>query len=388
MSELNSTYSSSKEENNSTVGGPEVEQNSVQFVETLRAQFIDRIWLFMAVLATPLFPLSTLRAIRTGWLVSYSVHLTLCGVILLVALSRHRLSLRFKVGVLAMLFLIIAGTGLRSFGLLGMGVWIAVFGAITVGIAYSFRAATGLFAILSMMIVFAMWAFNFGGYAPWVDTSVYAQSLAPWLVMLTFAIAFPLLLLSGFSIYQNAIITLLSELEDQRNTIAKHAYYDDLTGLPTRHLAYDRLSLSMSRSVREASLLAVCFIDLDGFKAINDQHNHQFGDEVLRHVAHLFDACTRSTDTLARLGGDEFLLLLNDLGSEDEASQIVNLLIERVSEPMTIHGQSIAIGASVGIAMFPEHTLSKEELVHAADKAMYQAKRQGKGRAHFYVPNP
>lgn len=387
MNELISTYTTHSKEKE-PAPAPEDVQTSAQFVDALKAQFIDRMWVFMAIVATPLLPMSSLRVIRTGWLVSYSVHWVLWAVILGMALFRKRLSIRFKVGMLGAMLLIAAATGLRSFGLLGMGVWSAVFGASIVGVAYSYRAALAMFFCLSVTIGGALVAYRFGGYTPLVDPVVYAQSWAPWVIMLIFATAFPALLMSGFAIYQGAIINLLSEIEAQRNSIAQHAYYDDLTELPTRRLAYDRLRLSMSRSQREGSLLAVCFIDLDGFKAINDAHNHQFGDEVLRHVAQHLNERTRSSDTLARLGGDEFLLLLNDLQSEADARQVVNGLIERISEPMQVRDHRVQLGASVGIAMYPEHDLSAEELVHAADKAMYQAKRQGKGRAHFYCVDP
>ena len=161
------------------------------------------------------------------------------------------------------------------------------------------------------------------------------------------------------------------------------ATHDVLTDLPTLRLAEDRLAMAMSLTRRHKKMAAVMFIDLDGFKAVNDTLGHDAGDYLLKEVAQRLLFCTRKTDTVARVGGDEFLIIASELHSSDDAKRIAKKVIRRVSQPVKINGRQAAVSASIGIAFYPEHGEDMGQLIKLADEAMYQIKNTGKNGFGF-----
>jgi diguanylate cyclase (GGDEF)-like protein len=180
---------------------------------------------------------------------------------------------------------------------------------------------------------------------------------------------------------------MLSELQqrdrEKREAEAKlqhMALVDELTGLPNRRLLSDRLSQSLKAAERDGRMLALLYIDLDGFKPVNDSMGHRIGDLLLKHVAERLQTRARVSDTLARIGGDEFTLILTGIHSKADAENVAASLLEALTSPFQIDGQGIRIGASIGISLFPEHGKDGDELLQQADFAMYAAKRSGKNR--------
>jgi diguanylate cyclase (GGDEF)-like protein len=167
--------------------------------------------------------------------------------------------------------------------------------------------------------------------------------------------------------------------------ILRRANFDELTGLANRRMFADRLDHAIALSRGSASL-AVIFIDLDGFKQVNDRHGHDAGDELLRDVALRAQGALREGDTLARLGGDEFVVLLENLGTggADTAEAVAARLRTRIADESYSVGGGVRIGASVGIAVYPDMADNRSDLMRAADDAMYrvkEARRAGPGRA-------
>jgi diguanylate cyclase len=162
--------------------------------------------------------------------------------------------------------------------------------------------------------------------------------------------------------------------------------HDPLTSLPNRSLFNDRLKHGLAQAKRHGWTLAVMFIDLDGFKGINDSHGHTAGDQVLRTVASRLKSMTREDDTVSRHGGDEFLYLLMELRQESDASRIAEKIIARVGEPFELETAAepikVSVRCSVGISIFPRNGSTDILLIASADKAMYQAKRAGGGYAY------
>lgn len=163
------------------------------------------------------------------------------------------------------------------------------------------------------------------------------------------------------------------------------AHYDTLTNLPNRFLLNDRLKHAIVEAKRTKRLLAVVFIDLDGFKAVNDTHGHDMGDALLVSVAKHMKAALRATDTVARIGGDEFVVVIGGLHSFDEAIPIVEKLLKAASKPVKKSGHVVQVSGSVGVTFYHEgNNLDGELLMRQADQAMYQAKQSGKNRYHVF----
>ena len=164
------------------------------------------------------------------------------------------------------------------------------------------------------------------------------------------------------------------------------AYNDLLTGLPNRELFADRLQQAIYHSRRTNKLLGVCYLDLDGFKPVNDQYGHDVGDKLLIEFARRLKDEMREIDTIARLGGDEFVLLLNEINSINQGDEILQRLLDSIAEPFDIRDNRIYVSASIGVSYYPHDNVEADALLRHADQAMYQAKNSGKNTFHLYDP--
>lgn len=173
---------------------------------------------------------------------------------------------------------------------------------------------------------------------------------------------------------------LYKELAQYSKTQQELALHDALTGLPNRRLLEDRIATTLQHASRNHHKAAVMYLDLDGFKAINDTYGHAYGDEVLKIVAQRLLATSRKEDTVARLGGDEFMVVLGEVNSLADAQGPAAKLVEAVSEPFFINDLTLRLSTSIGISIYPDDAESVESLISIADYALYEAKRGGKNR--------
>ena len=169
-------------------------------------------------------------------------------------------------------------------------------------------------------------------------------------------------------------------LEKEMKHLATH---DSLTGLPNRNLLKDRITQAIAIHQRQNKLMAVLFIDLDGFKTINDSFGHDVGDELLVTLGQRLTSCVRKSDTLARFGGDEFVLLLTGLNSRDEAGFIAEKILKITQQPFSLSSGISHVGCSIGIAMYPDDGTDEVELLKIADTLMYRVKSNGKNHYQF-----
>ncbi|MGN2247243.1 putative bifunctional diguanylate cyclase/phosphodiesterase [Frateuria sp. GZRR35] len=176
------------------------------------------------------------------------------------------------------------------------------------------------------------------------------------------------------------------ELGQARDALSWLAYHDELTALPNRANVLDLLDRLLPLASEERFEVAVMFVDLDGFKSINDTLGHEVGDEFLRSVADALRASVRSRDTVARFGGDEFVVVLERFRSEQNLSAICQKILSLVSRPVTVAGHSVSATPSIGVAMFPRDGGDAASLLRHADLAMYSAKEHGKAGYCFYQP--
>lgn len=195
------------------------------------------------------------------------------------------------------------------------------------------------------------------------------------LVTVALASMFSLTMLLG---YAGSLNQRERRREAELRTIEHLALHDQLTGLPNRFLLLGRLEQVLTTAQRHGTKLAVMFLDLDGFKPINDRFGHHAGDAVLREIGWRLRQCIRDCDTVARHGGDEFVVVLTDMREAGDAASVAEKILLAVAEPLEIEGEILHVTTSVGIAIFPDTGSDAETLLRAADAAMYEAKAEGR----------
>jgi diguanylate cyclase (GGDEF)-like protein/PAS domain S-box-containing protein len=182
-----------------------------------------------------------------------------------------------------------------------------------------------------------------------------------------------------------AIVRDISERKLAEERMLHLAHHDTLTGLPNRSLIADRLDLTIAQAQRSGGSVLVAFIDLDGFKLVNDGLGHNAGDELLKVVAERMSGCLRAGDTVGRFGGDEFVLLLNDTSRGASAAPVLERVREAVLQSISLCGQDVQVSCSIGVAVYPNDGGDAETLLMHADAAMYRAKDMGKNNCQFYT---
>jgi diguanylate cyclase (GGDEF)-like protein len=185
-----------------------------------------------------------------------------------------------------------------------------------------------------------------------------------------------------------AVFSDITALKDAEQRLHYLAYHDPLTDLPNRSLLADRLRAAISRGERLGSSVALLYLDLDNFKHVNDTLGHEEGDRLLQSMAARLQACVRGKDSVARLGGDEFIVVLEDVtGGAKEAARVAEKILGAMSAPFDLSGFELRMRASIGISLWPQHGQTGEELLKAADAAMYRAKASGRGKYEFFSPD-
>jgi diguanylate cyclase (GGDEF)-like protein/PAS domain S-box-containing protein len=189
---------------------------------------------------------------------------------------------------------------------------------------------------------------------------------------------------SGVTTHYVALCSDITPMKKHAAQLEHIAHYDVLTNLPNRSLLADRLSLSMVQSQRHDNSLAVVFLDLDGFKDINDTHGHNVGDELLIVVSQRMKEALREGDTLARIGGDEFVAVLVDLAKIEDCEPVLERLLLAASETIAVGGAELHVSTSIGVTIYPQDSVDADQLMRHADQAMYVAKQAGKNRYHLF----
>lgn len=182
-----------------------------------------------------------------------------------------------------------------------------------------------------------------------------------------------------------AVYSDVTEQVRREMEVRHQAHHDALTGLPNRSLLMDRIDQAAEAAKRDQKGFALLFLDLDGFKPINDDFGHHAGDRLLKEIARRLVARCRDSDTVARYGGDEFVILLRNADDMSAVSAVAESLIEQIGSPVTIDDVLHKVGASIGIALYPQHGNSTSTLLKNADEAMYQAKAAGRSRHKIYT---
>lgn len=192
------------------------------------------------------------------------------------------------------------------------------------------------------------------------------------------------LLAGSLNEMQNTIVANLRELHESRQALKHLAQHDALTGLPNRALFDDRLRQALVLARRDQTRVALLFVDLDEFKAINDGHGHHVGDLLLTGAAQRMQACVRDADTVGRLGGDEFVVLLPSIEQDQDALLVAGKIGNALHQPFELDGRQMVISSSIGVAIYPAHGNDELSLSQSADAAMYRAKESGGNRVQLF----
>jgi len=176
---------------------------------------------------------------------------------------------------------------------------------------------------------------------------------------------------------------LFKEKEKAIHSLKNMAHYDYLTGLPNRHILREEIHHSVAMAEEHGDVAAICFVDLDNFKPINDQYGHAAGDATLQEVTQRLKRFVSAKDSLLRIGGDEFLIILNRIESKEVVDRSLHSLVEAMQEPITYGSVSLRISFSIGVSFCPEDGKTVKALMEKADKAMYCAKKRGKNQVCY-----
>ena len=283
--------------------------------------------------------------------------------LLLVTLPRAQLDTAWFVGLLTL-----GNTSvLVATAVNGTSTELWVLGAVVLLVAMASYAPSILhFSLLSSLVI--------GGYGVVLHRSTLLQTDV--VLILPVLLCLMVVFVSKITTTQAAIQQIVGTAESTRNT----SLCDALTGLPNRRQFLERVERIVQYGHYNSSFrYAILFVDLDGFKPINDRLGHKAGDAVLRHVAKLFQSCLRQGDVVGRYGGDEFTFLLNQVHDDAEATSIAERILAKLQAPIDV-GEPVQVGASIGIAFNTTMHETAEELIRDADRAMYRAKAHGKNR--------
>jgi diguanylate cyclase (GGDEF)-like protein len=285
--------------------------------------------------------------------------------------------------------------GVLGVGLMGASVTFLVLSNVVVAMLLNRRQVHIVFGLTVTVMLVAAVGFVSGRFSLPYDPRLFPTSISSWVHSVLIVAIMTFVLIRGITDYRQALQTMAAQLIEQNKRIVQQkrqieyqATHDELTGLPKMRWLRERLDVEISRARRENDRVAVLFLDLDGFKLVNDTHGHDAGDHLLRVIGRRLSESIRAIDLAARMGGDEFIVVACGLDHIDEATLIAQKLHDVVTEVVPYKNRSIQVGASIGTAMFPDDAQDPEDLITLADKAMYVAKRGDRSRTVHQVQMP
>jgi diguanylate cyclase (GGDEF)-like protein len=328
-------------------------------------------------------PASVARAWNTGWLALYSAQVTLGIAAIALFLWRKDLSDRAKAAAILAMFWTVGLSGLIGMGLASSGIWWLVLSSLLASLLYSIRAGIAVMGLAVVAIIAVGAAHWLGELSAPTYSADFLRRPGAWISAVVGATLMPLVVFRAVAGLNAATKALLQKTGEQREQIRELATHDELTGVPTLTLALDRLEQALRAIPRSGRNVGLLFIDLDGFKAINDSLGHEAGDSALVTVAKRLRLNLRMEDTVARIGGDEFLVILTAVHGENELMAVAAKLQRFIGEPTHYREQELSIACSIGAAFASGSGRDAEEMIRAADAAMYEAKRAGRNQARL-----
>lgn len=365
---------------------PENKITSVQEqVDTLRVRALSKLTDYLVVSAVFLFAAFLYRLTDTDWQDTYILQFIVFFLLMVTITIRDKLSYKTTIYCYLSLGFILAISEFISLGLSGMGEVASLF-CIMLSLFYLDKKSTAVVSlIITVIFGVTFYEYLYAGRTLSENDIAYVSWHSAWIGRFTAHATFFLVLGVSILFLQDQIIRLLLELETQKQTIESQkeqiehlANHDALTGLPSLRVADDRLEAALDLATQQNHKSALLFLDLDGFKAINDTHGHEAGDEVLKQIAERISSVIRSEDIACRVGGDEFLVIVEKVKSLSDLESLCQRLILVISMPLPYKDIELAVGVSIGAASYPCSASSSRGLRLKADELMYQVKKSGK----------
>ncbi len=324
--------------------------------------------------------MSLFRAVSADLQLSHYVQMGVFVLILTTTLNKHRLSIKVKVINVIITSTLVSYAGIYNWGLYSASFFWILFTPLLLAIFFSYQKALWFIVATIIFILGCGYMYISGQLQLPIDADEYQMMYSAWGTVLFGDIFMMVMLVIILSNMKQHILELLHNLEQEQQKISKIADHDELTGLPVSRILINKLNDFLASQHREKRHLAVLFMDLDGFKSVNDNYGHDAGDKVLKEIATRLKQCLREEDILVRMGGDEFIALCSSpnhivLDTEQLASRILNT----ISKPIRNDENIFSLGISIGIALSdPDELESAEKMIQRADFAMYEVKRSGR----------
>ena len=336
--------------------------------------------IFFAVLS---YPMALMQWQVTGFLPIYGVYTLVNLLIIFTTIMRNKLSVNYKGFVIASCFALLGLAGTYTYGLAS--------GSLVFVIACSFFCShiwgrnialivTGIYLAL-LCVIAALYIFGILDNAE--DLNSYVDTYKGWLTALLPAALLVIVLISTTTELLANQKELAEDLFKQKVEVEHLANHDKLTGLPSLRLAEEHLEKAISDAAQHGSKAALLYLDLDGFKGINDNFGHDAGDHVLVTVAQRLKHAVRNTDSCCRIGGDEFLIIIPEIHDLEPIRALCQRLINSIQQTIRFKDNDMQIGISIGVALYPDNAHNAKSLRKSADEAMYQIKNSGKNNFAF-----
>lgn len=356
-----------------------------EHLSIIKKDALDKLSVYLSVSILFLLIAFLLRLKEYDWQNLYYLHFVSFVIGTAVVAFSKRLTYKTIIYSYLTIGLVITFVELLSLGISGMGELAALF-CVMLSLFYLDKKATTVVALFVFILyLIASYQYIGAGSSLSENDSKFSSFTSAWIGrFISYAAFFVIIGVSTFYL-QNQIIRLLQKVENQKKTIQAQkkfiehlANHDALTGLPSLRDIDNRIESAISSAQKNKHLSALLFLDLDGFKLINDVHGHNAGDTVLKCVAHRVLSTIRSSDTACRVGGDEFLIILEKINDNSDIKNLCQRLIDTISTPFTYKGVELNIGVSIGAATYPSSAKDAASLRSRADELMYQVKKSGK----------
>ena len=347
-------------------------------IDECKNQAMDKLVIYFAVLAFLAYPISISRTLAIGWQHTFTVHTLVLPVVLFVFFYKHQFTYKQKASFYIGLGLISSAVKIYDFGPTGSGLLIGL-NSLLIALFYLDKKSIYMTS-LSALLLYAFSAYKF----VWEGKVVAVDSLSLQSSLGVSALTIFLFGITTFVMLKQMTNLLLeSDKANQRIALEKQEMeelvnHDSLTGLLSLRAAENQLNQVLELARQEKHNSALLFLDLDGFKVVNDTHGHKAGDRVLQLIAERIKSTIRTTDLACRVGGDEFLVIVRKVESESCTENLCERLIQAISAPVQYGDAEVTVGASIGVAVYPDCAIDGPSLREKADRLMYQVKKSGK----------